>query len=302
MKCLDCGKEFGSQKGLHIHVGKHGGLENYYYRHFPRTDVYTGKPIKFENVDQYFGSFFASPQSRVAFFQNSQDHVVKDLILKEWGNHKYTKLDFFPSMTYWQLANIYPMATLERIFGSLENFSKEVGSKNTWSYSFPLFETGECEILIDTREQNPFLFKGSVKQKLSIGDYMAIGKRFSKTAIDRKNPKDFVSSFSIHIERIRKNLRMAEDLGYNLIYVIENRPNDIEEGLRAKIKKTYFPTAISNARTLLREKKNFQIVFCDSRSQAERLTQCVLYNGKKILNVDIQYILDHGLGQGSSGL
>lgn len=296
MNCLECGKVSKSQKGLHVHLSRcHTGVKDYYEKHYPRYDLYDGEKIEFVNMGQYLGTFFTSTKNRELFFLNESAETKKQLILEEWGKHKYTLVDTFKTSTYWDLTSLYKIETLEEIFGSIEKFCKEVGIENTWNYSYPLFEAGDCEILVDTREQNPFVFAKSTRQKLSIGDYMAIGKHFSKTAIDRKNPFDFVSSFSVDVKRIKNNLEMADKMGYNLIYIVEARPGRIQALLRNKVRTLHFPMAISNARTLLRERKNFQIVFCKDREQAQFVTKCVLYHGKDILNVDIQYLIEHGL-------
>jgi len=87
-------------------------------------------------------------------------------------------------------------------------------------------------ILIDSREQNPYNFKGEITKVTTIktGDYSieVIGQSLqTEIAIERKSLNDFVGSITSGRERFEKEIVRAKELKYFAI-IIECDWEDIE--------------------------------------------------------------------------
>jgi len=93
-------------------------------------------------------------------------------------------------------------------------------------------------IVIDTREQNPYKFKGrlTVRKKLDAGDYSVSGFE-NEIAIERKSCLDFLSSITRERDRFKKELEKLSK--YRLaVLVIESSLSEILNATRpAKGKK-----------------------------------------------------------------
>ena len=71
--CKECGKEFKTEASLHRHIKMHDmNLADYYTKHFPRKNLFTGDLLPFKNKADYlaFGSFSKSklkPNAKKAY-------------------------------------------------------------------------------------------------------------------------------------------------------------------------------------------------------------------------------------------
>lgn len=75
-------------------------------------------------------------------------------------------------------------------------------------------------ILIDSREQKPIEFPGSIKMKLEVGDYTT-HKHHNKLHLERKSPGDLYGTLLKGHKRFRAELRRAQDYNITLIMIIE---------------------------------------------------------------------------------
>ena len=67
--CLECQKEFDSERSLHAHIKKHDMfLHDYYVKHFRRKDLLTGDLLPFKNKEQYFQTYFLNSENQDEFF------------------------------------------------------------------------------------------------------------------------------------------------------------------------------------------------------------------------------------------
>lgn len=297
MKCLECNKEFPTLRSLHAHLKVHNGLEAYYHTFYPRIDRWDKTLIKFKGYDHYFSACFNKHANRQLFYKHRPAEEVRNIIIEEWKIHKDTKdLTFLPSDTYLMVTNICRINDIRNFFGSTKHFCDIMGLDQLYTKQAPKDfwkwcpEQEEMLVLVDTRERKPFIFTRSEKQKLSMGDYIATGKYFSKVAVDRKNANDFKMSFGTKIKRIRKNIETAQKLGYKLHFVVESNPYYMEKKTRTnRYDNTNYGYIYKNVRKILVDYPDTQIVFCSSRDQAYKMTKRILYFGDQLNNVDIQY-------------
>jgi len=295
MICLECKEKFESLKGLHIHLKVHGGQKEYYERAFQRKDLLCGAKVEYLSYDQYFSTFFVSKETRNSFYKSRSKAEVQKVILEEFKSHKNTKgLKCFPSSTFFDLADLFSVKDIKNAFGTIANFCKEANISQHFTKELPkgfwVEDTSRVNILVDTREQKPFNFKNGEAQKLSIGDYIAVGEHFSKIAIDRKSTNDYLISFGRDIERIKTNINTAKEMGYKLYYIIEGLPCQMraEEARYKRDSKLKF--VFHNTREILEEfYDTTQIIFCYNRIKAQDLTQRILFFGEEIFNCDIQF-------------
>jgi len=75
-------------------------------------------------------------------------------------------------------------------------------------------------ILIDSREQLPIEFPGSIRMKLEVGDYTT-RKHLNKLHLERKSPGDLYGTILKGHKRFRAELRRAEEHKITLIMIIE---------------------------------------------------------------------------------
>ena len=153
----------------------------------------------------------------------------------------------------------------------------------------------DVEVLVDTREQQPLEFNKSKILKLDFGDYTLGGTNFSNTFVDRKSAGDFLSTFGGQVDRFRREMQRCLELDSYMYIVVEKSINAIEkENIFAKGRRaTKLGWVFSNLISVQHEfAGNCQFVFTNSREHSEKIIPKLLYLGKKLWNVDVQYFLD----------
>ena len=300
-RCKTCQKEFTSDKSLDAHLKVHGGIAEYYSNWYPRQDLYDGAPIEFKNKKQYLSSFFNSHENRLLFFRDNSGILAKDILSKELkDNREYKDYSFLPCENYLQLSKLAGISDIKKLFGSCKDFCEETKinqyytsniPKNFWADSENEFK---MEVHIDTREQKPFEFKKSIKNKLDFGDYTAGGEFYSKTFVDRKSPEDFFGTFSsqTNFDRFKKEIKRAKDFDSFLFIVVESTI----EGLENLSKKSKFHKnsnfAFHNVRDILiNNYQSCQFVFCENRKKANDITRKILYHGDKTWKCDLGFFI-----------
>lgn len=300
LDCLECRQEFSSQKGLHLHLKKHGGMAGYYQKHYPRRDWFDDELIFFENADQYLSSIFNSHDNRVSFLKNCSEQEGKDAIKIELSKEiKEKHNDYFPSQNYLVLSELADIRWIKKFYGSVFECAKELKINQRFNQKLPkgFFskDVSSLEVLIDTREQKPYSYSKSIQSKLDFGDYAAGGEFYSKTFVDRKSINDFKGTFGVGYERFCNEIERAKSFQSFIFVVVEGTI----EGIKQQNEKTKFKTNLSysfhNVREILRKYDNIQFLFCNGREKGKELTQRVLYFGDELWNCDLQYYLDYGI-------
>jgi len=274
---------------------------DYYVKHYPRFNKLNGNPLPFKNKNDYFENDFADRDQLVEWCKIAPDQEVKKYIIelakRRIKQKKYTHAPFYLELLKRQLPDL---DMYKKHFGTYTKACEEMGGKPIFFKGMPkeFDQNVDVEVLIDTREQQPLKFAKSKILKLDFGDYTLAGDDFSNTFVDRKSAGDFLSTFGAQADRFRKEMQRCIDLNSYMYIVVEKTIADIEkEAIFAKGKRSpKLGWIFSNLISIQHEfAGNCQFVFTQSRQHSEELIPKLLYFGKKLWNVDIQYFLDKQL-------
>jgi len=79
--CLECSKDFDSERSLHAHIKKHDMfLHDYYVKHFERKNLLTNELLPFKNKDSYFELDFENISQLYKWCETAPPELVKDYI------------------------------------------------------------------------------------------------------------------------------------------------------------------------------------------------------------------------------
>lgn len=305
-KCKECGEVFPSERSLHCHLKKHKiSIAEYYYKYWPRHDLWTAKPIKFKNVEQYFSEDFNSSVNFRNYCQKANKFQVKTL-LEDKMRKIISKKNLKKCMGQVQLLSYgWPdiKAIKDLYDGSYTYFCKAVGTEPQFYKKMPnsFFEDlddKDIEIWVDTREQKPLSFSVPSKViKLDFGDYTIGGELFSNTYVDRKSRNDFIGTMSKGLDRFKQEMERCVSLGGYMFIVVDCSMESIKKQISfAGRYKTNIDHIYHNMREILNDfEGSCQFVFSGGRQESEYLIPKILYCGEEIWRTDIQYQIDHEL-------
>jgi hypothetical protein len=297
--CKECGKEFENRKSFHLHLKAHAvTIGDYYVKHFKKKDLYSGSLLPFKTYDQYFNEDFSCFENYLDWLSIAPEKKCKEYLLaktKDKFDHK--KIKIAPPNLFYQLSEMPDIRTYRRLWGSYSSFSNELGIKNQFNKNLPEdFWTKDCQdikIFVDTREKLPFSFYNSFTNKLDFGDYTAGGEHYSKTFVDRKSQDDFRQTFGKDIERFKREMDRCVRFNSYMFVVIESCIDQIEEDNKVSKFKSNLGYVWHNLRGLMVDyPENIQFIFAHSRSGAKKLIPKILYYGKELWNVDLQYHIE----------
>ena len=297
--CKECGKSFESRRGLHQHMKAHFDcVGDYYVKHFPRKDLFTGHQLPYKNYDQYFGAPFAKAENFIEWIKVAPEQEARQLVIeqiKEKADKK--ELKSLPCNLFYDLYQLPNLFALKHLWNTYSEFSQAVGlpvkfnkrlPKNFWD-DVP----EDMKILIDTREQLPMSFDNSMTQKLDFGDYAVAGQYYSPTFVDRKSQDDFRSTFGKDIDRFRREMDRCVEFGSYMFVVIESHIDKIETENKYNKFKSNLTYLWHNVRDLMATyPDNLQFVFAHNRAGAEKIIPKILYHGKDLWDLDLQYAID----------
>ncbi len=301
-ECKVCNCRFPSLKSLHIHIAKREKLaiEDYYYRFYPKKDLFTLEPIKYKDYEQYFLSFFNSRRNMVKWLEDNQDtSYAKDITLKMVNDRiRQKQLQFLPSEVELRSSLTPSIVGLERVHG--KSYSEIIPTgRHKFNYNNfnlkPIVKN--MSILIDTREQQPFTLKNVQYKvtKLDVGDYTAEEPHYDDVFVERKSVNDFFSTFGTesNFARFQKELKRASEYGLYLFVIIEK---DLGECLdfysNFSSNKFLSEFTFHNVREIMQNSDNCQFIFAYNKIAAEQLTLQILSNGQDGTKYDWQYLLD----------
>lgn len=294
-ECKECGDEFESLRSLHAHIKKHKMfLGDYYVKHFARKNKLTGDLLPFKNYKDYFGKDFSQPCQLMEWINKAEKEEVKDYILKLLHKKTMDK-DILYGPTELELvsAGLPSIDVYKKYFGSYTYACEEIGLKPLLSKKLPkefYNDYSNTKILIDTREQQPLVFKNSESYKLDVGDYCVTAKDYDYTYVDRKSFGDFCGTTTVGYARFCKELDRCRDLGCYLFIVMEFPFDEIEEYNYKSYKKYKLDYVFHNVRSLQKEYSDCsQFVFAGSRELSEELIPKILILGKELWDTDLNY-------------
>ena len=83
VNCEECGQEFAERKKLHYHLRTHKlSQQEYYYKHFPRIDLYTGEILTYKNYDDYTNKFFEKKGNLSKYIKENPKMKVRQVLGK----------------------------------------------------------------------------------------------------------------------------------------------------------------------------------------------------------------------------
>lgn len=302
IECKVCNCKFPNLKSLHIHIARREKLAipDYYYKFYPKKDLYTLKPIEYKDHNQYFYAYFNSRKNMVKWLEANQgtSHAA-DISLKMVENRiKDKSLKSLPSEVELRSASTPSIVGLEKLHNkSYADIVTGLPSKFIYNNINLKSINKNLSILIDTREQQPFSFRGfdSKVSKLDVGDYTCAEPDYDDIFIERKSVDDFFSTFGTesNFKRFEKELNRALEYGLYLFVVVEK---DLSECLdfysHFSSNKYLSEFTFHNVRDIMQKSKNCQFVFARNKEMAQNLTLQMLSNGQSSTKYDWQYLID----------
>lgn len=302
MNCKECGSEFLTERGLHTHIARSHKvqLQDYYHKHHPRFDWQTKEPINFLDTEDYFQRDFNTKESFAKWCYEKDNQEVQKYIIKGFikrAAKKETKI--IPSHLELKTLFLPSFVGIKTIFGDIKSFIKLINQENLsskYDYCSNIRNNSDIapRILIDTREQFPLSFEDSKVVKLSCGDYTTTGELYSDVFVERKSLKDLVGTLTSGLERFKREIKRADDLGYYLVVVIEdkfcNALSWSPENSFSKFANGKF--IFYRIREICQEFNNVQFVFANSREEAKIMITKIFQLQEQVKVLDLEYLKD----------
>ena len=308
LKCHECGKVFTSERALHCHIKVHNlTLAEYYVKNFQRKNKLTGELLPFKNKSEYFEKDFYNRSELIKWCNTHGDkEEVKKYILSLLRS-RITSRSLSRGPSHLEL-KINSLPSLDCYLDHFESYTEAcdlAGVKPLFGRRLPVefFEKIDMEdmkIFIDTREQQPLVFENQSSMKLDFGDYTSSGEYYDYTYVDRKSANDFIGTLSLNnIERFKREMERARQMNSYLFIVVEASLAKLESYMRAAKSKKFGPHKTNlkfiyhNMREIMHEFAGCcQFVFTGSRENSQDIIKRILFFGRKIWNVDLQYYID----------
>tara|TARA_B110000305_G_scaffold47844_1_gene51275 strand:+ start:1108 stop:2031 length:924 start_codon:yes stop_codon:yes gene_type:complete len=301
--CKACNQEFKSDNALHKHVKAHNlTVAEYYTTYYPRNNKLTGDLLPYKNKSDYFNTDFSTREQMIEWCNTSNNkEEIKEYILNQLRIRvEKNKSKYCPNHIEIEINKLPPIDIYKRNFGGYGQACQRLGIE-------PMYNKGinrnlllqnekvkETVIHIDTREQKPLFFLNSKDNKLDFGDYTIGGKDYTYTYVDRKSEGDFKGTMSVGFQRFRKELERAKQFNAFLYIVTESSIDKIIKNNKYGSYSSNLSYVWHNMRILTHEFKGYcQFVFSGSRPNSQLLIPNLLYYGKNLWDVDIQYLLDN---------
>ena len=303
-KCKICGKEFNSKRGLHLHVSKTHNIKikEYYKKYYPKKSNLYKKTIPFKkSVEEYLKRDFINRDEMIEWCRITDNKEVSDYIKNITKERKLNKkLKYSLSEVELELCDFPDINSYKNTFGSYHKFCEEIGMKNLLNKKIPenFFKNDSIEdkmkIFVDTREQKPISFKNSEPMKLDFGDYTSSGEFYDYTFVDRKSEQDLKGTLSgDNYERFKRELERAREFNSYVFIVIESTIEKIKKNNNFGPYKHKLPYIWHNLKSISQEYKDVcQFVFAHNRSGLKKIIPKLLFYGKQVWNVDLQYYIN----------
>ena len=300
--CKECGDGFKSEGALHKHLKAHDmTMGEYYTTHHPRKNKLTQELLPFKNKFDYFNTDFSTRAQMIKWCNKADKPAVQEYIIKQLENRiKRKQLKYAPNHLEIELNKLPPIKIYQKAFGSYFAACEMLNIRPLFSQTmlkaFPEEEEylEDIEIFIDTREQKPLSFKKSSPLKLDFGDYTMGGDNYTYTYVDRKSESDFKGTLGGGKGRFERELKRARQFNAYLYIVVESSVSNIKKNNNFGSYKSNLPYLWHNMRELTHQfKGNCQFIFTGGRINSTRLIPKLLYHGKKLWNVDLQYYIDN---------
>ena len=297
VKCEECFKEFEERKKLHYHLRTHKlSQQEYYHKHFPKFDLYTGEIITFKNYEDYESKFFEKKGNLSKYISASSANRVKQ-VLGQILDHRISSKGLTWEMSEVELRSLeWPFKKqIESIYGDCSAFFNKTNSRYSDLKTFKVRNIN-AKIFVDTREQKPFIFQNCDFEvtNLNFGDYACeIDGKEGSLHVERKSMMDFIQSFSsTNYDRLKREFQRAEICGKNIVILVEkdlgsmlgfDRMPRIKKFVRASPQHIFH-----NVREAYQSFRNVQFLFVKNREEAKSICKLLLTNDH-LFEYDLQY-------------
>ena len=294
-KCKECGEDFTFLRSLHAHIKKHKlVLGDYYVKHYAKKDKLTGELLPFKKYETYFNTDFLSVKNMREWCKSAPKEEVKKYIVNTFESRMESKgLSSIPPDIYLKTAGMPDINMCIDVFGSYNALCKKFGMLPMLSRQLPneFYKNYEdTRIFVDTREQNPLIFKNNQQLKLDVGDYAVMGEDFDYTFVDRKSYQDFCSTVTNGYRRFIKEIERCKSLESFLFVVVEAPFDELENENKKNFKKFKLDYVFHQMREIQADYSDCcQFIFSGSRQDSIDLIPKILVLGKKLWRVDLQY-------------
>jgi hypothetical protein len=299
-KCEIDGAEFDTEHKLHSHISRKlkTKLELYYYKYFPRKDLFSGEPIKFKDKPSYFSSFFNSRENLVAFYGAGKSTQSKSVEIIR-GRADYKALEWAPSTVECRLSVLPSPLLMERNGLDFNAACRAAGLKERFDYSARPKLKKHCPrvVLYDSREQAPLkLLDEMIKAPLDFGDYTC-RSNFNKVFIERKSLSDLCGTLSNGFERFQRELERVRDAGCYLVIGVEEPISSLSKiGKTTSTKFVPIPPELVQVRVkeISQQFQCAQFLFCENRAKLALSIERIFDLTEAPYKMDIQYLHDIG--------
>lgn len=305
-ECKICNESFNNDKSFHAHLKKHDLYQaEYYCKYYPRHSLFYKQQIPYLNKKDYFSAEFIDLNEFLEWEKTQPEQIVKDKCLQMISDRiKEKNYIYAPFHNEIKTLDLPPINIIKKHFGSYNNFCKQLEKEPLFNKNiiknFNDTDLSKSQILIDTREQDPLEFENSKIEKIFIGDYLLTDK-YTNTFVDRKSEGDFLGTLASGVDRFEREIEKAVGLNAYLFVVIETTINNIKYNHKKFNRKTNLEYVFHNMRHLSHKyARHVQFIFTGSRERSLDVIPKILYHGKDLWQVDLQYFLDNELGNWQS--
>jgi len=302
--CKVDGKEFPSEKALHMSLKGYGlNKVKYYQKYFERRDLLTGELINFKTKEQYLNSDFNDKNSMKKWLKQQSiekaQEYCKQLLFKRKNDKN---LIYSPSQVELRTIMAPSVVFYNKIFDDYYDVCSSLGLENRFIHPNNITDQFKNQlnkksiIYVDTREQSWLKFDTKFEIKtLPVGDYSCSND--TKCFIERKSLSDFISTLSVkNFDRFKNEIDRAKKSGAYLIVIVEEKLSNALSfqylpHISKKIKAT--PEYIfHNTRELLQNYDNLQFLFVDGRGEMIRVIESIFTSKSFYKQIDLQLAYD----------
>lgn len=312
MKCAICQIE----NAENSHFWKQHKIKeaDYYLKYFPKKDLLTGEILSFKDRDSYLLNNFAN-KNNLKKYLKQQNIITRQEFLEQLLINRMDLKGWTYEPTQVELRSCPEMVGIKTFnenfrgnpcHNGYDALCSHIGYKSRGFvdiYEDTVLPTDIRDlkgnaILVDSREQEILEFKNKEIKicTLPVGDY-TIERDNYNIYIERKSLNDLISTFGPkNFERFRRELIRAQELNAYIILLVEN---DINTALgfdhspffskHTKMTSVYL---FHQIRILLQEFPNWQIAFCDNRSDMKKWILRIFKSGVFWKTHDIQLAID----------
>lgn len=301
IKCKITGEEVLIRDFSDYLKNNHGLSAKIYFQTYEnKKDLFDGCDIKFKSLEQYILCDFNSKINFKKWIRNQPLNESQEYILNKLRTYCCIKeLEYaMPESVISTISCLLPISYIEKYLKkSYTDLCKDAGLKSNYNYSknfiSSLHVNNISEIIIDTREQKPFIFPDDIKiinSKLEFGDYASPAD--VKVSIERKSRVDFLNTLSQGFDRFKREIERSNKLNGYIIIITECSLNDIlyKNNFYGKASGEFIAHRI---RCLNKDYQNIQFVFAKDKKLATLYALEFLKLGGQVKTLDLQYYINN---------